>query len=73
MWFTKADQESEFVKFPLPNTARDIDLNSDGTQFATAHHDGIVRITRDARKGMSFGCNDSRSRRRSAIPRACTS
>jgi hypothetical protein len=45
MWFTKTDQVSEFFKFPLPNTARDLDLNSDATQIATAHHDGIVRIS----------------------------
>jgi WD40 repeat protein len=45
LWFTKPDQESEFFKFTLPNTVRDLDLNHDGTQIATAHHDGIVRIS----------------------------
>ncbi len=45
LWFTKPDQESEFFKFALPNTARDLDLHPDGTQIATAHHDGIVRIS----------------------------
>jgi WD40 repeat protein len=45
LWFTKPDQETEFHKLPLPNTARDLDLHPDGTQVATAHHDGVVRIS----------------------------
>ena len=45
LWFTKPDQETEFFKFALPNTARDLDLHPDGIQLATAHHDGIVRIS----------------------------
>jgi WD40 repeat protein len=45
LWFTKPDQESEFFKFTLPNTARDLDLHTDGIHVATAHHDGIVRIS----------------------------
>jgi WD40 repeat protein len=45
LWFTKPDQENEFFKFALPNTARDLDLHPDGIQVATAHHDGIVRIS----------------------------
>ena len=42
LWFTKPDQESEFFKLSLPNMARDLDLHPDGTQIATAHHDGFV-------------------------------
>ena len=45
LWFTKPDQENEFFKFTLPNSARDLDLHPDGIQLATAHHDGIVRIS----------------------------
>jgi WD40 repeat protein len=45
LWFTKPDQETEFFKFTLPGTARDLDLHPDGIQIATAHHDGIVRIS----------------------------
>jgi hypothetical protein len=36
---------SEFFKLGLPNTARDLDLHPDGLRLATAHHDGILRIT----------------------------
>ena len=46
LWFTKPDQENEFFKFSLPNTARDLDLHPDGIQVATAHHDGSVRISK---------------------------
>jgi WD40 repeat protein len=45
LWFIRPDQENEFFKLALPNTARDLDLSPDGTQLATAHHDGIVRIS----------------------------
>ncbi len=44
LWFTESDQESEFFKFALPNTSRDLDLHTDGIQIATAHTDGIIRI-----------------------------
>jgi WD40 repeat protein len=45
LWFTRPDQENEFFKLSLPNTARDLDLHPDGTHLATAHHDGVVRIS----------------------------
>jgi WD40 repeat protein len=45
LWFTRPDQENEFFKFNLPNSARDLDLHPDGIQLATAHHDGIIRIS----------------------------
>ena len=32
LWFPKPDQETEFFKFALPNTARDLDLHPDGVQ-----------------------------------------
>jgi WD40 repeat protein len=44
LWFARPDQENEFFKFALPNTARDLDLDPDGIHLATAHHDGVVRI-----------------------------
>lgn len=44
LWFARPDQENEFAKLALPNTARDLDLHPDGIHLATAHHDGIVRI-----------------------------
>ena len=45
LWFWKPDQDNEFFKFALPNTARDLDLHPDGIRLATAHHDGMVRIS----------------------------
>jgi WD40 repeat protein len=51
LWFLKPDQENEFFKFALPNTARDLDLHPDGIQLATAHYDGIVRISSMKAKG----------------------
>ena len=57
---SKPDQENEFFKLALPNTARDLDLHPDGLQLATAHHDGIVRISADEGEGMNVsGENDS--------------
>jgi WD40 repeat protein len=44
LWFSRPDQPSEFFKLALPNTARDLDLHSDGLRIATAHHDGVLRI-----------------------------
>lgn len=43
--FWKPEEEKEFHKLKLPNTARGMDLHPDGTRVATAHHDGHVRIT----------------------------
>jgi WD40 repeat protein len=51
LWFLKPDQETEFFKLTLPNTARDIDLHPDGVQIATAHHDGALRISAMKAKG----------------------
>jgi WD40 repeat protein len=45
LWFTRPDQENEYFKFALPGTARDLDLHKDGIQVATAHHDGVLRIS----------------------------
>ena len=53
LWFTKPDQENEFFKLALPNTARDLDLHPDGIQLATAHHDGMVRVCAMNGKGES--------------------
>ena len=44
--FWKADQDKEFHKLKLPNTARDMDLHPDGLHLATAHHDHHVRISK---------------------------
>ncbi|MFO0949674.1 MAG: WD40 repeat domain-containing protein [Isosphaeraceae bacterium] len=45
LFFSKPDQENEFSKFTLPNSARAMDLHPDGVQVATAHHDGILRVS----------------------------
>ena len=45
LWFSRPDQAAEFCKLVLPNTARDLDLHPDGLRLATAHHDGILRIS----------------------------
>ncbi|HVU87766.1 MAG TPA: WD40 repeat domain-containing protein [Pirellulales bacterium] len=44
--FFKSDQDKEFFRFALPNTARDMDLHRDGVQLVTAHFDNHVRISR---------------------------
>ncbi len=44
--FLKSDQEKEFFRFKLPNTARDMDLARDGVQIVTAHFDNHVRVSR---------------------------
>jgi len=44
--FFKQDQDKEFFRFVLPNTARDMDLHRDGIQIVTAHFDNHVRICR---------------------------
>ncbi|MDR3637088.1 MAG: WD40 repeat domain-containing protein [Isosphaeraceae bacterium] len=44
LFFWKPDQVSEFFKFKLPNTARDLDLHPDGLRLATAHFDGQLRV-----------------------------
>jgi WD40 repeat protein len=50
LWFWKPGQVHEFFKFTLPNTGRDLDLHPDGLRLATAHHDGLVRISAMRRK-----------------------
>jgi WD40 repeat protein len=45
LWFLRPDQENEFFKLRMPNNARDLDVHPDGTQLATAHHDGVVRVS----------------------------
>jgi WD40 repeat protein len=45
LWFWKPDKANEFFKFVLPGTARDLDLHPDGLRLATAHFDGVVRIS----------------------------
>jgi WD40 repeat protein len=51
--FWKADQKEEFYKFKLPNTARDMDLASDGLHLATAHYDRKLRICKMADKDQA--------------------
>ncbi len=51
--FWKEDQKEEFHKFKLPNTARDMDLSSDGLHLATAHYDKRLRICKMADKEQS--------------------
>jgi WD40 repeat protein len=45
LWFSQPDRPSEFFKLALPDTARDLDLHPGGALLATAHHDGILRIS----------------------------
>jgi WD40 repeat protein len=45
LWFFHPQEPTEFFKLALPNTARDLDLHPDGLRLATAHHDGVVRIS----------------------------
>ena len=42
--FFKQDQDKEFHRFVLPNTARDMDLHRDGIQIVAAHFDNHVHI-----------------------------
>ena len=51
--FWKADQKEGFHKFKLPNTARDMDLASDGLHLATAHFDKRLRICKMAEKDQA--------------------
>jgi WD40 repeat protein len=44
--FWKPDGKTEFHSLKLPNTARDMDLCSDGVHLVTAHHDGKLRVWR---------------------------
>jgi len=44
--FWKENEKQEFYQLKLPNTARDLDLSSNGLDLATAHHDGHLRISR---------------------------
>lgn len=46
MLFFKADQKNEFHSFNLGNTARDLDLSSDGLALVTAHFDKQLRISK---------------------------
>ncbi|MBL9122951.1 MAG: WD40 repeat domain-containing protein [Planctomycetaceae bacterium] len=48
--FWKPEEEQTFVKFGLPNLARDGDLHPDGRQVATAHSDRHLRISRLEKK-----------------------
>ena len=44
MLFWKAGEKDEFHNMKLKDTARDLDVCTDGTLIATAHHDGHVRV-----------------------------
>lgn len=44
--FWNGEQDADFHRFVLPNTAREADLHPDGLQVATAHFDRQLRITR---------------------------
>lgn len=48
--FWNAEDEKEFHKFKLPNTARGMDLHPDGLQVATAHYDRQLRVSKMAAK-----------------------
>ena len=44
--FFKFDAASEFHQFKLKDTARDMDLASDGLRVATAHYNGHIYVSR---------------------------
>ncbi|MDA1165042.1 MAG: hypothetical protein O3B13_18245 [Planctomycetota bacterium] len=44
--FWKPDDANEFHQLKLADTARDLDLASDGLRIATAHHNGHVYVSR---------------------------
>ncbi len=39
-----ADDRTEFFKFKLPDTGRDLDLHPDNLRLAVAHADGNLRL-----------------------------
>lgn len=43
--FWREGEEKAFHQFPMPETARDMDLHPDGLRIATAHFDRRLRIT----------------------------
>jgi len=51
--FWKADQDKEFHKLKLPDTARGLDLHPDDLHLATVHYDKTVRISKMAAKAAS--------------------
>ncbi|MCE9606754.1 MAG: hypothetical protein K8U03_17840 [Planctomycetia bacterium] len=46
LYFFKPDQENEFFRFKLPDTARDMTLSPDAKSVAVAHADGNLRVYR---------------------------
>ena len=50
LMFFKPDQKEAFHQFKLPDTARDMDLCSDGLHLATPHYDRHLRISRMSAK-----------------------
>ena len=50
LMFFKAEEKEAFHQFKLPDTARDMDLCSDGLHVATPHYDRHLRICRMAAK-----------------------
>jgi WD40 repeat protein len=44
--FWKPEEEKEFHKFKLPDTAREMDLHPDNIQIATVHYDKHLRISK---------------------------
>jgi WD40 repeat protein len=48
--FWKSGSDKDYHRLKMPNTARQLDVHTDGLRLATAHHDGYVRITRLAAK-----------------------
>lgn len=48
--FWKPEEEKDFHKLKLKDTARGMDIHSDGIQLATVHYDGHLRISKMAPK-----------------------
>jgi hypothetical protein len=50
LMFWKPEEEKEFHKLKLKDTARAMDMHSDGIQIATVHYDRHLRISKMAAK-----------------------
>jgi WD40 repeat protein len=46
LYFWKAGESNEFHQIKMKDSARDLDLSPDRIHLATAHYDGVVRISR---------------------------
>tara|TARA_B100000029_G_scaffold475042_1_gene517989 strand:+ start:1021 stop:2043 length:1023 start_codon:yes stop_codon:yes gene_type:complete len=50
LYFWKPGQANEFHQIKMKDSARDLHLSPDGLHLATAHYDGVIRISKMAKK-----------------------